>query len=41
VVMAGGDEHGFDGVAAASSEIVGAYVAGHMVFGRSALNPWD
>jgi hypothetical protein len=33
VVLAGGDEHGVDGVAAASSEVVGGYVPGHMVFG--------
>jgi uncharacterized protein YsxB (DUF464 family) len=32
-VMAGGGEHGVDVVAAASSEIVGGYIAGHTVFG--------
>ena len=31
--MAGGDEHGVDGVAAASSEKVGGYIASHTVFG--------
>ena len=41
--MAGGGEHGVDVVAAASSEIVGGYIAGHTVFGleRVRLNVRD
>jgi hypothetical protein len=40
VVMAGGGEHGVDVVAAASSEIVGGYIAGHTVFGLEVTDHW-